>query len=134
MRIASLSILAALFLLSALASSVGASDTWCDTDPIMVVTTPGGSHVPLYVTTGAYGTEHLPAAQLAQASYTVTPTSNRQATSVTVTVAVGNDAFSSHFQTRAGVSTGPFQTGTVYAHTLGYSDQTMTMHFVLSEK
>ncbi len=134
MRIAPLSILAALFLFAGLVSGVSASDGWCDTDPILVVTTPGGSHVPLYVNTGARGTQHLPAAQLAEIGYTARPTADGRSTNVTVTVVVPNDALSSHFRTRAGVSTLPFQTGTVYAHTLGYSGQTMTMHFVLPEK
>ncbi len=127
-----LSILVALLLLAGLAPGVSASDGWCDTDPVLLITTPSGSQVPVFVNTGARGAEHLPAAQIAQIAYTATPKGNDKATNVTVTVVVPSDAFRTSFETRSGVSTGAFQTGTVYAQTTGYSAQTMTMQFVLS--
>lgn len=131
MRTALLSILVALLLVAGLAPGASASDGWCDTDPVLLITTPGGSHVPVFVNTGAWGAEHLPAAQIARIGYTATSKGNDKATNVTVTVVVPSDAFSPSFATRSGVSTGAFQTGTIYAQTTGYSAQTMTMQFVL---
>src|SRR5919199_2915014 len=43
---------------------------WCDTDPLVAITTPGGNVVPVYVMVGALGAEHLPAAQVASILYT----------------------------------------------------------------
>lgn len=132
MRAALLSILVALLLLAGLVPVAAASDGWCDTDPVLVITTPGGSQVPVYVNTGVMGAEHLPAAQTADISYTATSVAHGRTTKVQVMVVVPADALSSSFQTRSGVSTGAFQTGTVYAQTTGYSAQTMTMQFLLS--
>ncbi len=126
-----LSTLVALFLMAALVPAAGASDSWCDTDPVLVITTPGGSEVPVFVNTGARGAEHILATQIAQVDYTASPTGNHKATNVTVAVLVPSDGLGGAFETRSGVSTGAFQTGTVYAQTMGYSSQTMTMRFVL---
>ncbi len=126
-----MSLLVGLLLSAGVTSGASASDEWCDTDPVLIITTPSGLHVPVYVDGGALGAEHLVAAQTAQMSYTAAPMANGSATNVKVTVMVSPDAFSSSFATRSAVSTGAFRTGTVYAETTGYSGQLMKMEFVL---
>jgi len=84
-RTALLSILVAVLLVAGLAPGASASDGWCDTDPVLLITTPGGSQVPVFVNTGAWGAEHLPAAQIARIGYTATPKGSDKATAVTVT-------------------------------------------------
>jgi hypothetical protein len=125
------SMLAGLLLSAGVTSGASASDGWCDTDPVLVITTPSGVPVPVYVDTGALGAEHLAAAQTARMGYTAASVANGSATNVKVTVMVSPDAFSNSFETRSAVSTGAFQTGTVYAETTGYSGQLMKMEFVL---
>lgn len=131
MRSFLLSILTAVLGLAALAPEAGASDVWCDTDPILIVTTPQGSQVPIYVNTGAQGAQHLPAAQLAKMGYTASSAQSGKGTAVTVSVTVADDAFATSFPTRAGVSTGPFLTGQVYGQAEGTSGHTMQIHFNL---
>ncbi len=130
-RSALVSVLAGLLLATGATSGANASDGWCDTDPLLVITTPSGVPVPVYVDTGALGAEHLAAAQTAQMGYTAASVANGSATNVKVTVMVAPDAFSSSFATRSAVSTGAFRTGTIYAETTGYSGQLMKMEFVL---
>ncbi len=133
MRSFLLSIVVALLMVAGLAPTAGASDGWCDTDPVLLITTPGGSQVPVYINTSVWGAEHLPAAQTARMTYSATSVSNGSATNVEVTVVVPNDAFSSRFPTRTGASSGPYQTGTVYAQTTyGYSGQPMNLQFRLT--
>src|SRR5690349_11686364 len=72
-----------------------ASSQWCEVDPILVVTTPAGSIVPVYVTTAGDGVEHLATVTAAQLSYTASPTADGSKTLVTVTVFVSNDLFGS---------------------------------------
>jgi len=126
-----LSVLLAALLLVGIAPGVTAMEEWCEDDPPVVITTPGGASVPVYVTSGALGVEHLPAVQLAQISYTVKPVQGGQATQVTMHVLVQNDVFGSNYQTRSTVSVLPWGTGTVYASTGGHAGQTMDMTFQL---
>ena len=94
-----MAILLALALLGAEVSGVAAGAEWCEDDPLVVIETPGGNLVPLYVTVGALGVEHLPAAQLAEISYTAKRTSHGN-TQVKLSVVVRGDVFASSFATR----------------------------------
>jgi hypothetical protein len=129
-RAALVSMLAGL-LLSGGVTPAASADEWCDSDPVVMIKTPSGSLVPVYVNTGARGAEHLPAALAAQMDYAAASVANGSATKVKLTVMVPPDAFSSSFDTRSVVSTGAFGTGTRYAATTGYSGQGMKMEFAL---
>ena len=52
-----------------------ASEEWCEYDPLVLVTTPGGNIIPVYVLTGAdAGPENLPLVTRQQHSRTAEPT------------------------------------------------------------
>ena len=123
-------LLIALFLVAFAPASVAtASDQWCEDDPPIVIDTPGGALVTLYVTDSALGVQHLPAVQLASITADVSPAGS--GTLIHVHVLVPSDAFDGHFATRSVVSTGPFATGTIDATASGFSGQTMAMAFTL---
>jgi hypothetical protein len=123
-------LLIALFLVAFTPASVAtASDQWCEDDPPIVIHTPGGALVTLYVTDSALGAQHLPAVQLASITADASPTGS--GTLVHVQVLVRSDAFDGHFAIRSVVSTGPFATGTIEATASGFSGQTMAMAFTL---
>ena len=106
-----------------------AGDQWCEDDPLVVVQTPKGNLVPLFVTNGARGIEHFLAVQLADIRYTAKSTGYETAVTMSVTIPAGLPA--ARFETRSTVSTGPFKTGIVYATTNGYSQEAMTLKFKL---
>ena len=125
---------AMLLALSAPPAAVQAGAEWCDTDPLVLIRTPGGQIVPIFVLVGARGIEHLPAAQAASllaTSHTTESARGVRATLVTVTVVVPNDLFARGFPTRAAVSGGPLGSGTLYASTEGESGSPMVLRFTL---
>jgi len=119
-------------LLAAFAGPVRAGEEWCDTDPLLLIRTPAGATVPVYVTSGGLGLAHTPAVLLATEQYTAQPAQEGRATLVQVSVTVPGDAFDAHFATRAVVSSGPMATGTLYARATGESGQPMAMTFTLA--
>lgn len=118
-------------LLFAGAAAPAAAAEWCDTDPLVLIATPGGALVPVYVTTGALGVEHLPAVLAASIAYTAQPVASGTATLVHLEVVVPDDAFDAHFPTRTVASTGPLATGTIYASAEGFSGTRMATTFTL---
>ncbi len=108
-----------------------AGDEWCEVDPAVLITTPGGRLVVVYVTNGALGLEHLVAAQLAAVRHTVQPVEGGRATLVKMDVVVPNDLFGSGFPTKTTVSSGPLKTLTVYASATGTSGSPMRLEFTL---
>ena len=126
-----LSAILAFALLVGLAPDVDAGAQWCEADPLVTITTPSGNTVPVYVTNGAQGEEHLPAVLAAKMDYTVQATDGGQATLVRMTVLIADDHFETHFATRSVVSTGPLKTGTIYATATGHSGQAMHLAFKL---
>lgn len=108
-----------------------ASDGWCDTDPILVVRTPAGRLVPLYVTVGAQSLLFTPNTLLGSVvlSYTAVPTADGAATEVGVVINVWPSLLNRSFLTRQTVSTGAFGSGTVYAHDYGVSGAPTTLVF-----
>ena len=125
-----LSVLVALMALAGSVQGVGAAVDWCETDPLEVIVTPAGSSVPVYVTNGALGTEHLGAVQLAVISYTVNAEGG--GTSVKMSVLIPDDAWGTQYPTRTAVSTGPWRTGTLFDQATGISSRTMDMQFFLN--
>lgn len=123
----------ALALMLAIMPVALASSQWCEADPILLVTTPSGSIVPVYVTTAGDGVEHLATVTAARLSYTASPTADGKKTLVTVTVFVSNDLFGSSFATTSTVSSGPLATGTIYASASGTSGQALKMTFFLDQ-
>jgi hypothetical protein len=121
-----------LLVVAAQALPASAANTWSDTDPLVVIVTPAGNQVPVYVDNGAYGTEHLAAAQAAQMAYAVKPVQSGRATMVTLTSVVPCDPTGT-YPTRAIVSTGPYATGTIYGQDSGTCGQPMSIRFKLQE-
>ncbi len=117
------------------AAPARAAAEWCDTDPLLLLMTPGGTVVPVFILVGARGAVHLPAAQAASlvaTDGTADATAGGRATRFTVTVAVPDDPFGQGFPVRAVASAGPLGTGTVYAATEGISGTSMTLRFTLA--
>src|SRR6266542_4059813 len=110
-------------------ADAGAGEQWCETDPLVVVTTPGGAAVALYVTNGAAGVEQLAAVQLADISYTTLTTDGGSATLVHMTVTVPTGLDGSPYDTSSVVSTGPLKTGVILASVRGSSGLPMRMDF-----
>jgi hypothetical protein len=126
-------ILIALLLGPAAPARAGAE--WCDTDPLILVVTPAGNVVPVFILVGVQELRHLPAAQAASilATDAITEsTAGGRATRVAVVVAVPDDHFGRGFPVRAAVSTGPMGTGTVHAAAEGISGAPMTLRFTLA--
>ncbi len=132
MRFRLLALLAALTLVLAPASPVAAMEEWCEDDPPVVITTPKGNRVVVYVTSGALGVEHLAAVQLARITYTVKPADDGRKTLVIMDVTVPNDAFGTGFPTKSTVSEGPFKTLKIYATATGTSGTRMRLKFKLA--
>ena len=122
---------AVLALIVGTCADAGAGEQWCETDPLVVVTTPGSARVPLYVTSGAAGVEHLAAVQLADIRYSTLTTDGGSSTLVHMTVTVPTGLDGSRYDTSSVVSTGPLKTGTVLASTIGSSGLPMRLDFKL---
>ena len=109
-----------------------ASDGWCDTDPILIVRTPAGRLVPLYVMVGAQ-TPLLTANTLQGSvvlSYSTWHTKKGETSGVSVIVTVPSFLAWS-FATRQTVSTGAWGSGQVYAFEYGVSGVPTTLTFEL---
>jgi hypothetical protein len=125
-----LSYIVVLLVLAVLAPPASASNTWSDTDPVVLITTPGGHQVAVYVDNGTSPPEYLAAAQLAQMGYAVKSVQSGRATAVTLTSTVPCDGTT--YLTRMIVSSGAFATGTVYGQDSGTCGQVMSVGFTLS--
>ena len=120
-----------LVLLAAAPSSASAGDTWCDVDPLVVVTTPKGNRVPIYVTTSALGVQHAPSLVVQAMAYSARPTNGGTATYVGLVVTVPNDTFGSGYLTRTKASSGPLGTGKLHGTAEGRAGSGMFMSFIL---
>ena len=127
-------VLAAAAVALAAAAPARAGAEWCETDPLLLIQTPAGTLVPVFLLVGAQGLLHLPAAQAASlvaTTSTAEATAGGRATRVTVTVTVPNDPFGAGFPARAATSSGPLGSGTGYATAEGVSGAPMTLRFTL---
>jgi hypothetical protein len=126
-----LTVIVALCLLGGVIPGAGASAEWCEVDPLVVIVTPGGSAVPVYVNIRAQGYEHLAALQANQISYTTQSTDGGLATVVRMVVWVPGDQFSDRYPVQVVISTGPARTGATLASAQGYSGQALKLQFKL---
>jgi hypothetical protein len=126
-----LSLVVLVLVFVAQAPPAGASNTWSDTDPVVVIATPGGHLWPVYVDNGTDGVQHLPAAQVAKMTYSVKSVASGRETMVTLTSTVPCDVLGTGWGTRAIPSSGAFATGTIYAQAYGTCGQPMTTQFTL---
>jgi hypothetical protein len=113
------------------AAPAQAAAEWCEQDPLAVIITPRGAIVPVFVTTGARGLEHLPAVLLAEIRYSAEPTRFGEGTIVKMDVFVRDDLFAERFETRTTVSSGPLKTGEIHGETYGESGSAMRVRFRL---
>ena len=114
------------------AAPAGAGEEWCESDPVVLVTTPQGNVVAVYVLTGAQGLEHVPAVLAAEYRYTAAAAAGGASTLVDLDVLVPADGAAAAFATRSAASTGPLQTGTGLAGATGWSGQPMRLRFELA--
>jgi hypothetical protein len=115
-----------------IARPAGAAAEWCEYDPVVLVITPAGALVPVFVTNGAQGVQHSIAAQLAEMRYTTQPAESGKATLVSLRIMVRGDLFAEKFPTRSTASTGPLATGSIFGRVEGSSGNTMSLSFVLN--
>lgn len=127
-----LSILMALLCLGALVPVASADYEWeCDTDPTVVISTPGGNTVVVHVTDSAQDSVHLAALRAVAISYTTQAVTGQPATDVEIQVTVPDDQYETNFPVRSVASTQPFRAGTVLASADGKSGQTLKLRFRL---
>ena len=126
-----LSLVLLLLALFAHALPASAANTWSDTDPVVLIATPAGNMVPVYVNNGAEGAQHLPAAQLARMTYTAKSVQSANATKVTITSTV--PCVGGTYDARTIISTGAFATGSIYGSVYGTCGQAMSVDFKVPE-
>ena len=113
------------------APSAEAADSWCDTDPPLVVRTPAGNRVTVYCLTGVSGELHAVQGLLGNLTLAYTATAaglNRTRVVVTATVPCGLGAA---YPTRLTVSALPLGVGTVHGRTTGTCGRSMAVAFFL---
>ncbi|MBI3974026.1 MAG: hypothetical protein HY332_22335 [Chloroflexi bacterium] len=123
-------VFAGALLFAASATSVSAAETWCDTDPPVVITTPAGNQVVVYVVNGGPA-EHVTSLTYPAISVTVNPIQAGTATSVHLTAVIPDDLFGSHYSVTSEIWSGPARTGMLYANRSGYSGEPLPMQFTL---
>ena len=107
-------------LLNAAVRGAAAGEDWCDTDPLVKVITPGGSHQFVHLTFSAPSSafrQNLIAAKNSIV-WTAVRSADGLGTDVTVTSTVPLDGLAA-FPTRSRVSTHPFGEGTLYSSVEG---------------
>jgi hypothetical protein len=106
-----------------------ANDEWCDTDPIRLITTPGGTVVAVYYLTGVKGTLGVVGSLLSHLAVEHTAVPDNGGTKVTLSVTVSKDLGTR--DTRLTCSSGALGTGTLYGQTYGTTGVAMTLQFRL---
>jgi hypothetical protein len=126
-----LSTVLACLLMLGLAGDASAGLQWCEADPAVVIATPRGSTVVVYLTNGVEGVQRAPSALTAETSYTAEPTPDGQGTHVHLFVLTRSYAFDSDFAVYSVASSGPSKTGTIYDAAEGRSDTPVELVFDL---
>ena len=103
-------------MLNAAVRGAAAWDEWCDSDPLVKVITPSGSHQFVHLTFSAPSTEYRQNLIAAKNSivWTALRSADGTGTDVTVTSTIPLNG-SLPFATRTTISTNPFGGGTVYS-------------------
>ena len=131
-----LATVAALLLLSAVVAPVpraAAMEEWCDTDPPVAITTPGGNTVVVYALSGAQNLTAALLAEASQISYTVAPANGGAATLVTLSVTVRQlPTVPAGTPTRVKVTSAPWGLGTLYGDATGTVGAPMVVRFRLN--
>ena len=113
-----------------------AGEEWCEFDPAMLLTTPHGNQLLVYVTQFGVGLQHLVDLEAATLSYAA-GSSNRPDgdgtldTVFSISVTIPSDPIDGAFSTMVKVSSGPDATGTIYASVNGTSGVTSTLVFTV---
>ena len=108
------------------------SAQWCEHDPPVVVTTPGGSPVVFHVTNYGKGLMHRSAVESATICHAAWRAQDGASTDVTISVLIPGDDHERHFPTRTVVSTEPNGAGDVLDSGTGQSGEMMTLWFRLN--
>lgn len=131
MRRALLAAGAAVCLFCLFIAPTSAAAEWCETDPLVILTTPQGNRVPVYVTEYAHGAQYQP--NLDGLTITSTATSTRTGgTQFDVYVTVPEAPVTGHFATRAVASTAPNGAGAIYDTATGRSGLAMHLKFMVA--
>lgn len=125
-----LAIAAALFVF-ALAITPTSAAEWCEHDPLVILTTPQGRTIEVYVTTYAQGAQYAVNLDRASITYVATPkrVDGVRGTRFDLVVLVPEGPNDPHFKTKAVVSSGEYATGTIYDADEGRSDRPMRLTF-----
>ena len=104
---------------------------WCETDPLVILTTPQGNSVPVYVSEYTHGAQYQP--NLDDTIITSVATSTRAGgTQFDLYVTVPEAPVAGHFATRAVASTAPDGAGVVYDTATGRSGLALHLKFTVA--
>jgi hypothetical protein len=106
-------------------------DSWCDTDPPVLITTPAGNQVVVYVSDGGDAT-HAYSLIHPSITYTVQSVSSGTQTNVQLIVTIPDDVLGQHYAVQSQVWSGALRTGVLYASQSGKSGQPLSMQFRLA--
>jgi hypothetical protein len=124
-------VVASVLLLCSTTVGAFASDTWCDIDPPVVIITPGGNIVLVYVVDSG-PVEHLVSLLTPRVSYTVQPAAGGHATNVNMTVTVPNDLLGRNYAVGTEVWSGLARLGTKYTSAQGTAGTPIQLQFQLA--
>jgi hypothetical protein len=108
-----------------------ANDEWCDTDPIRLILTPGGTPVAVFYVTGVKGLLGIVGSLLSHLTVEHTAVPDNGGTKVTLSVTVPNGLLGATYDTRLKCTSDLLGSGTVYGQTYGTSGTAMTLQFRL---
>jgi hypothetical protein len=126
-------LLAAILALSGVLGVAGpalASDTWCDTDPPVLIQTPEGNLRVVYVVSSG-PVQYLPQLLVPAVGYEVRAVAGGDATQVRLDVTVSPGLLGQRYAVTSEVWTGPARTGTLLSTELGTAGETMQHKFRL---
>ena len=103
------------------------ADTWCEIDPPVVITTPAGNTVIVYVVNGG-SAAHALQLLAPTVSYTVAPVAGGTATQVKLSVLIADPDGHAH-PVQSQVWSGPAMTGTLYASASGTAGKALQLTF-----
>lgn len=131
MRRVLLSVVAVVFLFAMQITPSDAAAEWCEHDPLVILTTPQGATVEVWVTTYAQGTQYAANLDRAIITYVAIPTrtADGRGTRFELFVVVPEGPRDPRFKTKAVLSSDPHATGTIYDTAEGWSNRPMRLTF-----